>query len=445
MSWDVALAAFLLFVGVYPVISAGLWIGGALVFRLADETAGGIPQEDAWPGVTILIPAYNESRVVGSCVRAALDSDYPTLEVLLFDDGSLDGTSEAAKEAAGADARVRVVRDEVNRGKANRLNDGFLLSKDELIVVVDADTHIHPQAVRRLVAHIGRSPVLAAVAGGPHVTNRRNVLCAMQVLEAASIVGLIRRTQAAAGRVSVVAGVLGIFRRRAVQEVGGYDPTMATEDIDLTWRLQLAGWRTSYEPAALVGMEVPSTLRALWAQRRRWARGQGEVLHAHLPAILRWSRRGLWPIALEAVSSLVWIVAVAAAALLSILAVAVGGGIPLLTVALAWGVATSVVAILQLAFALQIGFRHDPRAAFAYALGPLFPLAYWLISALAALREELPALFPRTGARSGLLGHSAGRLGLVAQSSSRMREAARSAAVRWSYRSRPCKTLRRSR
>ena len=123
---------------------------------------------------------------------------------------------------------------------------------------------------------------MAAVAGAPHVTNRGRFLLAMQVLEAASIIGLIRRTQSLTGRVGVVAGVLGLFRRDRVLAVGGYDPRMATEDIDLTWRLLLAGWHTAYEPHALVGMQVPSTLRALWAQRTRWARGQGEVLHVHL-------------------------------------------------------------------------------------------------------------------------------------------------------------------
>ena len=141
--------------------------------------------------------------------------------------------------------------------------------------MTDADTHLHPLAVKLLVARLSRSARMAAVAGAPHVTNRRNLLCAMQALEAASIIGLIRRTQAVAGRVGVVAGVLGLFRREAVLGVGGYRGEMATEDIDLTWRLLLAGWHTSYEPEALVGMEVPANLRALWAQRRRWARRAG--------------------------------------------------------------------------------------------------------------------------------------------------------------------------
>ena len=163
-------------------------------------------------------------------------------------------------------------------------------------------------------------PLLAAVAGAPHVTNRTRLICAMQVLEAASIIGLIRRTQALTGRVGVVAGVLGIFHRDRVLAVGGYDGRMATEDIDLTWRLLMAGWQTGYEPRALVGMEVPSTLRALWAQRKRWARGQGEVLHAHLRAVSRWRQHRMWLLSVESVASLARVVSMALALSLAIAA-----------------------------------------------------------------------------------------------------------------------------
>ena len=99
--------------------------------------------------------------------------------------------------------------------------------------------------------------MVAAVAGSPHVTNRGRLLLAMQVLEVAAIIGLIRRTQSLTGRVGVVAGVLGLFRKDRVLAVGGYDPRMATEDIELTWRLLLAGWETVYEPRALVGHAGP--------------------------------------------------------------------------------------------------------------------------------------------------------------------------------------------
>jgi biofilm PGA synthesis N-glycosyltransferase PgaC len=112
-----------------------------------------------------------------------------------------------------------------------------------------------------------------------------------------------------AGSVGVVAGVLGLFGRDAVLEVGGYDGRMATEDIDLSWRLLIAGWHTTFEPHALVGMPVPTTLSALWKQRCRWARGQGEVLNLHLEKVVRRKRRWLWPLGLEPFASLVWALA----------------------------------------------------------------------------------------------------------------------------------------
>jgi biofilm PGA synthesis N-glycosyltransferase PgaC len=263
--------------------------------------------------------------------------------------------------------------------------------------VTDADTHIHPQAVKLLVARLTRSPRIVAVAGAPHVTNRSNLLHAMQMLEAASIIGLIRRTQALIGRVGVVAGVLGLFRRDAVIAVGGYDGRMATEDIDLSWRLLLAGGHTAYEPHALVGMEVPSTLRALWAQRKRWARGQGEVLHTQGRTAMRWRNRRMWPIAMEGAASMAWVTLWALSLILGTIALALHRDLPLLGIGVAWGIGIAVVATVQLCFALGIDDRYDPRLWFAFLLGPFYPIAYWALAACAAVRSEVGALF--TGPR----------------------------------------------
>jgi biofilm PGA synthesis N-glycosyltransferase PgaC len=340
----------------------------------------------------VLIPAYNEEEVIGSCVRSVLEADYPELEILVLDDGSTDGTIASAEEAIGADPRAEVLRDDVNRGKAERLNLGLRRARHDLVLACDADTHLHPQAPKYLVARMLRSSLNAAVAGSPHVTNRTNLLCAMQVLEAASIIGLIRRSQALRGRVGTVAGVLALLHRERVLAVGGYRGQMATEDIDLTWRLLMAGWHTVFEPEALIGMQVPSRLSSLWAQRCRWARGQGEVLHEHLGQVVRWSRRGLWPIALESVLSLVWVVAWALALTVAAIDLFVPGWHTIFGFGLAWGVAIAVVCSVQVAFALSIDSRYDRRALRAFLLGPLYPLFFWAISALAAIRAELAAL-----------------------------------------------------
>lgn len=385
----------LAYLGLYPVVTSGVWIAGGLLYRILDESSEIDPPPGGWPGVTFLIPAFNEAKVIGTCLHAAREVDYPELEVLVLDDGSTDGTAAAARAGASGDPRVEVVEDPVNIGKAERLNRGVERSRHGLTLVADADTHIHPLAIKLLVARMSKSDRIAAVAGAPHVTNQQNLLCAMQIIEVASIVGLIRRTQALAGRVGVVAGVVGLFRRDAILAVGGYRAEMATEDIDLTWRLLLAGWHTSYEPGALVGMEVPSNLRGLWLQRRRWARGLGEVLHDHSREVLRLRNRHLWPLLLEGTASLVWVLLLAVFYVI-LLILALAGVVDLtsidgIAILLGWGIALCVVSFVQLAFALRLDFPYDPRAARAVILGPIYPLAYWLLTAAAALRSELPA------------------------------------------------------
>jgi biofilm PGA synthesis N-glycosyltransferase PgaC len=318
--------------------------------------------------------------------------DYPRLAALILDDGSEDDTVHAARRAAEGDPRVTVIPDPVNRGKADRLNLGFARASSDLVIVTDADTHLHPRAVKLLVSRMMGSERIVAVAGAPHVTNRRSVLAGLQILETASIIGLIRRTQALLGTVGVVAGVLGLFRRQAVIDAGGYRGEMATEDIDLSWRLLLAGWQPTYEPTALVGMEVPRTLQSLWAQRSRWARGQGEVVHREIVTALKWRNRRMWPVALEALGSLAWVYGLVVALLLAVINVLFGDPFPLLGFGLAWGIAIAVIAMIQLAFALLIERVYDRRALLGYLLGPLFPIGYWTISACAAIRREGPAV-----------------------------------------------------
>lgn len=382
----------LAFVALYPVCTAALWIAGGLLFRLFDERHAAEEPDGGWPGVSVLIPAYNEEAVIATSVAAALGSDYPELEVLVLDDGSTDGTERAALEAIAGDPRCRVLRDPVNRGKADQLNVGFNQARHELVAVTDADAHMHPQALKMLVARMSRSPLLAAVAGAPHVTNRGRFLLALQVLESAAIIGLIRRTQSLTGRVGIVAGVLGLFRRDRVLAVGGYDSQMATEDIDLTWKLLLEGWQTAYEPRALIGMEVPHSLGALWMQRKRWARGQGEALHVHLREILRWRNHQMWLLSLEALASLFWIVALVLSLVASVLAIWLSEEDDVFGFAFAWGIAIAVVATIQVLVALGLQHDYDRTIFRSLLVGSVYPIAYWMLSSAAALHSQTVAL-----------------------------------------------------
>ena len=232
------------------------------------------------------------------------------------------------------------------------------------------------------------------------MTNRGRLIQALQVLEAVSIIGLIRRTQALTGRVGVVAGVLGLFHRERVLAVGGYESRMATEDIDLSWKLLLAGWHTAYEPRALVGMQVPVTLPALWAQRKRWARGQGEVLNVHLGEVMRWRNRRMWLVSIESLASLIWITVLTLSFVLTVFVTIFGGfGHDVFGFGLAWGIAISVLAMIQLIVALALEHSYDPTSLRAMLIAVLYPIGYWLVAGCAALRSQTVALLRGPGGK----------------------------------------------
>jgi poly-beta-1,6-N-acetyl-D-glucosamine synthase len=185
--------------------------------------------------------------------------------------------------------------------------------------------------------------------------------------------------------------VLGLYRRDRVLAVGGYDPWMATEDIELTWRLLLAGWETVYEPRALVGMQVPSTVPALWAQRTRWAPGQGEVLHVHLSDVSRWRNHRMWLLSIEALASLIWVIALVVSLVIAALGTALGGD-DLFGFAFAWGIAIAVVATIQLMVALTLEREYDATILRALLVAAVYPLLYWILAAAAALHSQTVAL-----------------------------------------------------
>ena len=137
--------ALLAFVALYPVCTAALWMAGGLMFRVLEERDEVEEPAAGWQGISVLIPAYNEESVIALSVTAALAADYPVLEVLVLDDGSSDGTEAAALAAAAGDRRCRVLRDPINRGKAEQLNAGFRVARHPLVAVIDAI----PTCIRR--------------------------------------------------------------------------------------------------------------------------------------------------------------------------------------------------------------------------------------------------------------------------------------------------------
>jgi peptidoglycan-N-acetylglucosamine deacetylase len=245
------------------------------------------------PPVTVIIPAFNEERVIAKAIVAIARLDPAPAEVIVVDDGSTDATAEVAASAAriafaapgrSTGVRFRLVRQE-NRGKAAALNHGLLLATTEVAVVIDADTVVSPGLLGAFGPHFA-DPRVGAVAGNVKVGNRRNLLAALQALEYVVALNLDRRAQDVARAMAVVPGAAGAFRVAAVRQVGGYQNDTVVEDADLTAALQRAGWRIPYEPAAVAWTEAPECLSDVVRQRRRWSYGTVQVVAKHRGALL---------------------------------------------------------------------------------------------------------------------------------------------------------------
>ena len=243
------------------------------------------------PLVTVIIPAYNEERVIESSIHRILASDYGTMEVIVADDGSKDRTSELVAAAFGDNPRVRLMTI-ANGGKASALNRALAVATGEIIVALDADTQFEPATIARLVRWFENEKV-GAVAGNAKVGNRVNLVTRWQAVEYVTAQNIERRALTRFAAIMVVPGAVGAWRRSALAEVGGYPEDTLAEDQDLTIAIQRHGWKVCYDEQAVAWTEAPETLGALGKQRFRWAFGTLQCLWKHRAVMGKRSPAGL--------------------------------------------------------------------------------------------------------------------------------------------------------
>jgi cellulose synthase/poly-beta-1,6-N-acetylglucosamine synthase-like glycosyltransferase len=239
------------------------------------------------PTVSVIIPAFNEERVIAASVARVLASDYPDLQVIVADDGSTDATSALVRDAFADDPRVTLLT-LVNGGKAAALNRALRDATGEVIIALDADTQFEPETIRRLARWFA-DPRIGAVAGDARVGNRHNLVTRWQAVEYITAQNLERRALAGFDAMTVVPGAVGAWRRAALDAVGGYPEDTLAEDQDLTIAIQRAGWRVTYDPRAVAWTEAPESFRALAKQRFRWAFGTLQCLWKH--RVVLWRRK----------------------------------------------------------------------------------------------------------------------------------------------------------
>ncbi len=257
-----------------------------LMLSLAARRAPVRPPVEGRPRVDVLVAAYNEATVIERTIRSLLASRDVDVKVIVVDDGSSDGTGDIVRALFGQDERVLFER-KTNGGKASALNLAFSLSDAPVVVGVDADTQLAPDALGLLVARFADERI-GAVAGNVKVGNRSNIVTRWQSVEYVTSQNIDRRAMSRLNGITVVPGAIGAYRAAALRSAGGYSSDTLAEDMDLTWRLRRAGWVIVNEGNALAFTEAPATLQALMRQRFRWSFGTLQCLWKHRGALFHY-------------------------------------------------------------------------------------------------------------------------------------------------------------
>jgi cellulose synthase/poly-beta-1,6-N-acetylglucosamine synthase-like glycosyltransferase len=251
-----------------------------------------IAPDSTWPGVSVLVPAHNEARVIERSLHRLLALEYPheLLEVLVIDDASSDDTGAICDRVAAEDERVRVLHrspPEGGRGKSAALNAALECCSHPLVAIYDADNRPRPDALRRLVVELMKSDYTAAVGKIVKVNRRRTFLNRFCAIEFSAFQWIVQAGRALLLDLVFLPGTNFVIRAEAVRELGGWDPHALTEDTELSIRIYQSGHAVAFVPAAVSEEQDPEQLRVWLRQRIRWARGNLYAFRKHSGKLVR--------------------------------------------------------------------------------------------------------------------------------------------------------------
>jgi cellulose synthase/poly-beta-1,6-N-acetylglucosamine synthase-like glycosyltransferase len=294
---DVLLALCL--IGVWSVLGFHvlLTIAGFLYSRQARRNRA--PDPEQWPGVSILVPAYNEEIVMAGTLESLLHLDYPPdrLEIIVIDDSSTDRTRRVVEHMMATDRRLKLVAIPPGlggRGKSHALNQGVRHASHELIAVYDADNAPEPHTLRLLVAELMQNDRLAATVGKVRTLNRTtNLLTRCISIEFISFQWIVQAGRWYTLGLASLPGTNYVIRREALEQAGGWDAYAIADDAELTVRLGQEGYQVKFVPYAVTWEPEPQHWGVWLRQRLRWARGGTYVVRKFLPRLGRLRRREL--------------------------------------------------------------------------------------------------------------------------------------------------------
>ena len=240
-----------------------------------------LPEPLEYPRISVLVPAYNEEKVIRTTIESLLSTDYPDKEIIVIDDGSKDQTLKIAMQYHD---KIKVIHKE-NGGKASALNQGVLYATGDIVTIVDADTIIGHSSLKHIAKGMAEENV-AAVAGNIKIRNKMNWLTWCQALEYLSGIQIMRRGLDYFGAITIVPGALGAFRKKKLEEAGTYHKETLVEDFDATMKVLRSGMIVSGSNSATAYTQAPQTLGDFYKQRKRWYRGNLQVLQRHSDILL---------------------------------------------------------------------------------------------------------------------------------------------------------------
>ena len=276
---------FLLGLYILKVTGAAVW---SIRARRRSRTPGPLPF------VSVLIPARNEERVIATTIAEVAAQDYrgpdgdPRFEILAIDDASTDETSSILASLTTRYDHLQILTRTAleGGGKAAALNAALPQCRGEIIVVFDADILIAPDFLKTLIAAL--DPSVAGVQARVRIYNRAaHAFAACQDDEFAAFHKVMQLGRDALDGAVGLGGQGQAVWASALHQVGGWHPGASTEDLDLTVRLVLAGYRVKFCPEAVVWQEGVTSLSALLRQRRRWAAGNLRVCFTYLWPLLK--------------------------------------------------------------------------------------------------------------------------------------------------------------
>jgi biofilm PGA synthesis N-glycosyltransferase PgaC len=251
-----------------------------------------------YPPISLLIAAYNEADNLPETFRGIAGQDYPgAIEIIVVDDGSTDKTVEVLQTLNLPNLKIAQAQ---HGGKARALNEGLKYVSNEILVCIDADTFLHPQALKRIVARfLSDPPESAAIAGCVLVKNSRSTfMTRLQEWDYFTGIASAKRQQSLYQGTLVAQGAFSAFLTKVVKAHDGW-PSVIGEDIVLTWALIKSGWRIGFEPSAIGFTQAPTNFKGFYSQRKRWARGMIEGIKQHGHLVWRSSRLSAFFVAID--------------------------------------------------------------------------------------------------------------------------------------------------